>query len=244
MWAVGNGRRPLLLADNVVRVAFPHFSRIQDDRKAVERALSQYLIFLLLITGLWVAVIMVAGPSLVRWIYTEKWAAAIPAMMIYAAGLGADMIVWIMVATLNSLGLVNFTTRYILGRNLAIVAVSIPLVLLIGFNGVPIAYVSMGVLSLPFVFMGLGRGAMRRILQPAAWIILPVVVSILLGSLTLKLSLPLIPLALFSASVTCALFVVASWITAPIWLRHSILDKLSHHLSRLGFKTKWLVETK
>lgn len=240
MWAIGNGRRPLLLADNVVRVAFPHFSRIQDDRKAVERALSQYLIFLLLIAGLWVAVIVVAGPSLVRWVYTEKWAAAIPALMIYAAGLGADMIVWIMIATLNSLGLVSFTTRFILGRNLAIVAASIPLVYLLGFNGVPVAFVVIGTLSLPFIFLGLESGAMRRILRPAAWIILPVIASIILGGLTLKLPLSLIPLGLISASVTSLVFVVAGWLTSPIWLRRSLLANLHNQLSKLGLKTKWL----
>ncbi len=243
MWAISNGRRPLILVDNVVRVAFPHFSRLQDDRKAVERTLSQYLMLLLLIAGLWIAVLMIAGPMLLKWIYTEKWSPAIPGLMIYAAGIGVDMIVWIMVVTLNGLGMVNFTTRYILGRNLAIVIVSVPLVLLIGFNGIPIGYVLMGTLALPFVFLGLERGALRRILQPAAWIILPTVISIILGSLTLKLSLPLALHALLSAGATCALFAGAAWVFSPARFKQLLSNKLFGQLFRMGLKTKWPIET-
>jgi PST family polysaccharide transporter len=224
--------------DNVVRVAFPHFSRIQDDRKAVERTLSQYFVLLLLIAGLWLAVMVVAGPLLVKWIYTEKWSPAIPALIMYSAGVWADMIAWMMVVTLNGLGMVNFTTRFILGRNLAIIMVSVPLVFLIGFNGVPIAYLLMGVLALPFIFLGLERGALRRILRPAAWIVLPTMISIVLGGLTIKLPLPLIPHALLSAAVTCALFALSAWIFSPAQLRHRLLDNLSGRLFRMGFKTK------
>lgn len=242
MWAVSNGRRPLILVDNVVRVAFPHFSRIQDDREAVERTLSQYLMLLLLVAGLWVAVLMIAGPMLLRWIYTEKWSPAIPALMIYAAGIAVDMIVWVMVVTLNGLGMVSFTTRYILGRNLAIVAVSIPLVLLIGFNGVPIGYLLMGTLSLPFVFLGFERGALRRILQPTAWIILPTLTSIILGSLTLKLPLPLVLHALLSACITGVLFVVAAWIFSPARFKQELIDQSSGWLFKMGLRTKWLVK--
>lgn len=244
MWAVANGRRPLILVDNVMRVAFPHFSRIQDDRKEVERTLSQYLTYLLLVAGLWTAVMLVAGPLLVRWIYTEKWSPAVPALMLYSIVLGSDMIIWVVSVTLNSLGKVHFVTRYTLGRNVAIIGLSTLLVFLIGFNGVPLGYLIVGVLSTPFVFIGLGRATARQVLIPLMWIIVPVISSGLTGSLCLKLSLPLIPRAILTTAVLCIVYGLTCWVIAPVWLKSSLADGLSNGLSKFGVGTKWSVKTR
>jgi O-antigen/teichoic acid export membrane protein len=243
-WAVANGRRPLILVDNVMRVAFPHFSRIQHDRPEVERTLSHYLTYLLLAAGLWTSVMLVAGPLLVRWIYTEKWSPAIPALMLYVVVLGSDMIIWVVAMTLNSLGKVHFTTRYILVRNIAIIGLSTLLVFLMGFNGVPVGYLIVNVLSTPFVFIGLGQRAARRTLIPMMWIIIPVIVSGFIGIVFLKLSLPLIARALLTTAVICVAYVLTCWVVAPVWLKISLAEGLSNSLSKIGVGTKWLVKTR
>ena len=237
-WSVANGRRPLILVDNVMRVAFPHFSRIQHDRQEVERTLSHYLTYLLLAAGLWTSVMLVAGPLLVRWIYTEKWSPAVPALMLYSAALGSDMIIWVVCVTLNSLGRVHFATRYTLIRNIAIIGLSTLLVFLMGFNGAPLGYLIVGVLSTPFVFIGLGRYAGRRVLRTMMWIIIPVIVSGVTGGLFLKLSLPLIPRALLTTFAMCVVYVLASGVVAPVWLKSSLADALSDSLSKFGMGTK------
>jgi O-antigen/teichoic acid export membrane protein len=243
MWAVANGRRPLILVDNVMRVAFPHFSRIQNDREEVERTLSHYLTYLLLAAGLWTTVMLVAGPLLVRWIYTEKWSPAVPALMLYSVVIGSDMIIWVVSVALNSLGKVHFATRYTLVRNVAIIGLSILLVFQMGFNGAPLGYLIVGVLSTPFIFIGLGRGALRRVLGPMMWIIVPVIASGIIGGLLLKVSLPLIPHALLITAAICLVYVLTCWFIAPVWLKSSLADGLSNALSKTGVGTKGLVKT-
>jgi PST family polysaccharide transporter len=242
-WALANGRRPLVLVDNVMRVAFPHFSRIQNDREEVERTLSRYLTYLLLAAGLWLSVMVVAGPLLVKLIYTEKWSPAIPALMLYSIVLGSDMIIWMVSVTLNSLGKVRFATRYTLLRNLAVIGLSVVLVFFMGFNGAPVGYLIVGLISTPFVFAGLGRRAARRVLGPMIWIAIPVAVSIIVGSLFLKLPLSLILRAFSTAAVICLVFATTTAIIAPGWLKSLFAVGLADAVSRVGLGG-WLAKTK
>src|SRR5207248_493176 len=107
------GKKPLMLVDNVMRVSFPHFSRIQHDRSEVERTLVKYLTYLLFASGLWFSLLLVAGPSLIRLIYTPKWAPAVPALILFSAGVCFEVVGWVAGLSLNGLGAVSFTTRIV-----------------------------------------------------------------------------------------------------------------------------------
>ena len=241
-WATANAKRPLALVDNVMRVAFPHFSRIQDDKKAVESVLTKYLTMLLMVAGFWFSVILIAGPYMVRWIYTEKWANAIPALIVCSAIVATDSIAWATGMTLNALGNVRFVTRYLFVRHLFIILTGILLVFLIGFNGVPIASLVIGVLMTPPLFIGFDKGAFKRILIPMAWIILPVIASIIVGGLSLKLPLSLVPYALTSAIVTSVVYVLVTLIICPMWVKNLMRSEAAKYFSSFGLKAKWLVK--
>jgi O-antigen/teichoic acid export membrane protein len=226
-WASSNGKKPLMLVDNVMRVAFPHLSRIQNDRAEVERTLIRYLTYLLLPAGLWLAVLLIAGPSLVKWVYTDKWLPAVPALLMFAAALGLDVVAWVVAVSLNSLGLVNFTTRVVLVRSLATITLSIPLVLILGYNGVPAAYLLASSLSVPWLFMGLNKGSLRRVSASIIWIGIPVAVSVLISGLVVSLSLTVELRAVLAACTTSVVYVTIMFLVSPRWLRDSIMERVN-----------------
>jgi PST family polysaccharide transporter len=225
-WAVANAQRPLVLVDNVMRVAYPHFSRIQEDREEVERLLTRYLTGLLVGAGLWCALLLAGGPSLVRWIYTAKWAPAIPALLLFATALGADVILWTVGVTLNSLGDVHRTTRVLLARNLANVGLSVPLVLGVGFNGVALAYLAADALAVPWMLRGLGPGAPARLLRDVLWVVPAVAASAALGSLALQAPLGTAGHAVLSAALAGAAYLGVMWWVGPSWLKEPLRRRM------------------
>jgi O-antigen/teichoic acid export membrane protein len=182
-WAASNGRRPLMLVDNVMRVVFPHISRLQHDIREVERLLVRYLTYLLLASGLWLAAVIVAAPPVVRLVYTEKWEPGVPALTLYALALVPDVFSWTLSMALNGLGRIGHVTRVTGARNLLFIAAAFPLLFRFGFNGVPAAYLLAGVVSIPFYVAGYGKGAAGRLLKPLAWILAPVAAGVAAGLL-------------------------------------------------------------
>lgn len=227
-WASSNGRKPLILTDIIMRVAFPHFSRIQDDRAEVERILTRYLGGLLLIAGLWFSLLLIAGPSVVEVLYTKKWTPGVSALIIYAGALTFDMISWVLGVSLNGLGQVNFTTRVILCRTIGVVALSIPLVLLKGFIGVPIAYLMGSAITIPWLFMGFGKGALTRTISQVAWLAVPIFGSCGIGWLGLHLSVSTRIHALLSILLVTLTYLAISYWGSPRWVKDMLLLRLNH----------------
>jgi PST family polysaccharide transporter len=173
-WASANARKPLMIVDSVMRVAFPHFSRLQDDRAEVERMIRRYLAYLLLAAGLWCVLIAVAAPTLVPVVFTDKWSPAVPALILFAAAMAGDLVCWVLGVSLNALGLVGRVTRASVLRGLAYVGVALILVFPVGYNGVAIAALACSVVTVPYLLRGFGPGAFSRLLRPVTWVLLPV----------------------------------------------------------------------
>ena len=233
-WASSNGKKPLILVDNVMRVAFPHFSRLQDDKAEVERILLRYFTYLLLPSGLWFCVLLVAGPMLVQWIYTEKWMPGVPSLVLYSVALWFDVLSFVVVVTLNSLGFVGMTTRVMLVRTLIYIAVSIPLVLKFGFSGVPLGYILSMLVCTPWLFSGLGKGALQKLLWPSAWLCVPIGVSALVGEMLRGMPLPLKPHAIITVAITLLTYATVSWVAGPDWMKQTVVSKLTRRISVIG----------
>jgi O-antigen/teichoic acid export membrane protein len=191
-WASTNGRKPLVLVESVIRVAFPHFARIQEDRPQVERVLSRYLCALLLPSGLWFVMLLIAGTPLVRLVYTSKWVEAVPCLVIFAAAIGLDVVGWVTGVTLNSLGLINHTTRVVTIRSLCNLLLAIPLIYWFGYVGAAVAYLVAQAATVPFLFTALGPGALVRVISPLKWIAVPCLGSAAAGYLMQQVPLPLL----------------------------------------------------
>lgn len=82
-WARNFAFAPLMLSEVFGKVAFPSFSRIQEDRlllaRTVERSIRMMTLLLFPITGLMIAL----GPHLIHVIYTDKWLPALKAYYFY-----------------------------------------------------------------------------------------------------------------------------------------------------------------
>ncbi len=228
-WASSNGKKPLVLVDSVMRVAFPHFSRLQDDLVAAEQALIRYLQYLLLPAGLWFALLAGDGGPIVHAIYTAKWMPAVPALVIYAASLLLDVTGMVSGMALNGLGRVSFTTRLVLVRTLVNIAVSIPLAIWLGFNGIAISFLISSLVGVPWLLTGLGNDAAKRILLSLAWLCVPIMVSVIIGLSIASLPMTLFVKAIFTGVAIILTYGITAWACAPEMLRLKMLTGLTRY---------------
>jgi len=220
-WASSNGRKPLVLVDSAMRIAFPHFARIQEDRAEVERTATRYLTCLLLPAGLWFAILVTAGPSLVQWVYTDKWVPAVPALVLFAFALSFDVIGWVGAVMSNGLGLSQFVTRVVLAISVVKIVLSIPLMFFLGYTGVAVGYL-VSALLMPYLLNGLGPGAAWRLLRKQGWVLLPVLAGVLTGGLLAFLPLPLIGSAVLTVVGVVSVYAGVTWLRGPVWLREAV----------------------
>jgi O-antigen/teichoic acid export membrane protein len=217
-WASSNGRKPLMLVDNVMRVAFPHLARIQEDSAEVERTLTRYLTYLLCAAGLWFSLLATAGPSVVTVLYTDKWSAAVPALIMYAAVVPLEVLGWVIGIALNATGRVAFTSWIVVARTAAQIVLSVPLTLLLGFNGVPLAILVCSAALLPWILRGLGPGAPLRVMRPLVWLVFPVLAASAVGLLLRGLGLPLAMRGAVIMGAVTIVYAAATWAAGPAWL--------------------------
>jgi PST family polysaccharide transporter len=231
-WASANSKKPLILVDNVMRVAFPHFSRIQNDRAEVERTVARYLVGMLAIGTLWFVILLVAGPALVPWIYSGKWEGATATLAIYGLALAFDIISIVMAIALNALGNPGYVAKVVLVRSVLYMVLSVPLVLRIGYNGVAAAFLISQTLCIPWIFGGLGSGSLRRVMAPSAWLLLPTAFSIAIGFAGRQIALPPAAQSLFLVSLVISIYSAVAWFVGPDWLRTGIRSRIQRGTRR------------
>jgi O-antigen/teichoic acid export membrane protein len=232
-WASSNAKKPLLLVDNVARVAFPHFSRLQDDRREIERLLERYLTYLLLFSSLWFALLLIASPALIPAIYGDSWSPATSAVILFGLAVSFDVLLWVVAITLNAVGAVGFTTRVVIVRQLAFIALSLGLVPSIGLNGVPIAYLAGSVVVTPWLLRGLGGKTVKHLGRALRWITVPNAVSMAAGALVLLLPWGGALRAILTVSVLVAAFALTGYLSAPPWLKGAIRRSLNTAPARI-----------
>lgn len=218
-WAAGNGRKPLDILEYLARVSLPHFSRLQHEAREVEETLSRYLTGFLLVSGLWLVLLGIAGRDVVRLIYTERWVPAVFPLVLFAA-VGVLVSARLIVTTaLVGSGRTALIGRVAIGSAIATIVASVGLVRALGMIGVPLGQLISGAVALPFLVGGLGPGATSVVIRAAKPVVLPAAVAVMLG-----LAANSLPLDASARGVTTSLVMVASyaatvWMTGPRWLR-------------------------
>ncbi len=234
-FASSNGRKPLLLADSFIVVSFPHFSRLQDDLPEIERILVRYLTYLLLAAGIWSADLVVCGGPLVELIYGAKWRPSEGALAIFSIAMAADIILRLVSVATTAIGHVKQVWSRTALRTATQIGFAIPALYFIGFNGVPLSYLAAMTTTMPFLFTLLGRGAMKRVLMPVSWIVLPWIFSIAIGWFWMRFSMPqseLIGSHWQSILITSVGLIIIGFVYAatsfaicPLWLKQAILGR-------------------
>lgn len=252
-WASANGRKPLQMAQNVIRVSLPHFSRIQDNIDEVQDILSRYVVYFTLLGGYWVAVLFTNGQDLVTWIYTAKWLPAIPALVLYAVLLNLNALSWAVKTALSATGQVRKVMNNTVYTTVVSMVLSFSLVyglnLLddpiarLAFIGVPIAEIASLVLTTPQQVRLLGKGANRKVFGAAFWVLVPVLAASVMGKLFLMLAMPLPLRAILGTICTTVVYATFAWLLAPTWLKEGLSEAIRRKLGRARGPQKVKLQT-
>ena len=72
-WAKNFALAPLMLSESFGRVAFPAFSRIQEDREFLAKAVESSIRCMTLVMFPFTALMVALGPEIVHVVFTNKW---------------------------------------------------------------------------------------------------------------------------------------------------------------------------
>jgi O-antigen/teichoic acid export membrane protein len=212
-WAAGNGRKPLDLLEQLARVALPHFSRLHHDEHEVAETVSRYAGGFILLSGFWLVLVAVAGRDLVRFVYTDRWLPAVPALVLFA-GVGTIVAIRLVATTaLAGLGHVGLIGRVTITSAVVTVIASIALVPVLGALGVPIGQLVGALVATPWLVAGLGHNAATRLVRVAASALVPMGASVAAGVLVRMSSLDPARRGVLTASVMFIVYAAATSFT-------------------------------
>jgi O-antigen/teichoic acid export membrane protein len=129
-----------LVMDNVIKVTFPSFSRLQEDEDALKLAIEKSL-FLISIAIFPIAVGIISySPFLMQYIPKyQKWEPAMISIMFFSLGTVLSSISTPLTNFLNAIGKVKITLYFMVFWTIAIWVLTLPLINLYGYNGVAAA---------------------------------------------------------------------------------------------------------
>ena len=189
-WAQTWSQKPLrFIMDNVTRVTFPSFARLQDNPVELRRAIERTLFFITLITFPIVAGLAVFAPQLVLFIPRySKWQPALLALTLYCFNSALASVSTPLTNTLNALGRVK-TNTYLMFMWTALTWILVPsLAHRFGYNGVAYATALIALTSIiPVIIVKrlTGFSLINSFVKPAlatvAMILVALVGNILLG---------------------------------------------------------------
>lgn len=167
-WSSSNGKRPLMLVETVMRVAYPHLSRLQSDPAEAHRILSRYLRWLMVPASAWLVWGVAFAEPLTRIVYTEKWLPGVPLLQLFALGLGFDIVNWVVGVAGNALGMTGRIAWWVTVKSASALLVAIAAMPLLGALAVPAAWVVASIVS----GVGILACVSKRLeapLSPAIW---------------------------------------------------------------------------
>lgn len=187
-WAQSWSQKPLrFIMDNVTKVTFPSFSRLQDHPQELKHGIEKMLFFICFLTFPVVGGMAVLAPQLVGLIPKyDKWAVALIPLSLYCLNSALAGISTPMTSVLNALGKVK-TNTYLMIMWTALTWIITP-ILAIKFHYLGVAYAT-GIISLTsFIPVIIVRKYVKfdlnsTIIKPAAATIGMLVISLLITKL-------------------------------------------------------------
>jgi O-antigen/teichoic acid export membrane protein len=224
-WAAGNGRKPLDVLEQLARVSLPHFSRLQHDERELDVAISRYVSGFTLVSAYWFVLVAVAGRDLVRFVYTDRWLPAVPALVLFAA-VGVIVAVRAVTTTaLAGLGRTMLIGRVAVVSAVVTVIASVALVPVLGALGVPLGQLFGAAVAMPRLIAGLGNVAARGLLRATASSLGPAIASAAAGLLVRMSPLPFAERGLITAVLMTVVYVVVVWFGGPPWVRALVRER-------------------
>jgi teichuronic acid exporter len=148
-WAYTFSKIPILLMSDIFRISFPGFSRIQDNKALLSKALNKTLKYTNMFLFPAVFLLIATAEKIVHFVFTDKWQPGLPSFYIHSAGV---LVVGIANTFMNALWAchkVKVATKLMIVYTVINWATSVPLVYLLGFNGAMIGSIIVLFVSLP-----------------------------------------------------------------------------------------------
>jgi len=148
-WAQKGPRVPLSFMDAIMRVTFPTFSRIQDNRELLKRSIEKTTFYISFFIFPSLVILSFVAKDLVYLIprYT-KWAPALIPLYLYAVGYAIAAVTTPLTNAFNATGHISVTTRFMIMWTVLTWALYPPLSLRFGYTGTAIASLIVSLSSL------------------------------------------------------------------------------------------------
>lgn len=139
-WASSNANKPLSLVENVSRVSFSLFSRLQERPAEVEDVLVSQLSWIMIPVFGWIAAMACAAREMVEVVYTDKWAGAVTPLVIFSLSLPFTSIIWLAVMSLQARKRMKAVSALLVLRAMLFWAAAVLLIRVFDIAGVALAY--------------------------------------------------------------------------------------------------------
>lgn len=219
-WAQKWAYSPLrFFMDQVIKVTFPAFSRMQDDKKELSNAVSKSIFFICFLVFPSLVLLILLAPSLTQIIPKyNKWAPALTALMLICITSGFAAVTTPLTNMLSAIGKISLTFKFMIMWT-ALTWVFVPaLSLLYGVSGAGLGFALVGVSS---IFAVWKTGAFIRI-NYLKTVGKPLLGSIVMGTIVLLLR-SLLPLN-FASVIIISLVGVVSYLLILISLEPNLLS--------------------
>lgn len=139
-WASSNAGKPLTLVENVSRVSFPLFSRLQDRPAEIEEVLVRYISWIMIPVFGWIALVVCSAGEMVELVYTAKWAGAVTPLVIFSISLPFTSIIWLSVMSLQARKKMKAVSILLVLRAVLFWAMAVMLIRVLDIAGAALAY--------------------------------------------------------------------------------------------------------
>lgn len=176
-WAEGMALVPLEFIGTVNRITFPVFSRLQDDKKALTKAVESALFVTTLVIFPLIFGLMAILPAFVFYVATKQWHPALPIFYFYATASALAVVSTVFTNTLNAIGKVRTTLKLMTMWTVLTWVLSPLLAFKYGIFGPAIAYFLINLTSVITIIL------VKRVLNINLWqaMWLPSLASILMA---------------------------------------------------------------
>lgn len=234
-WAFGLAALPLAVTESVWRVTFPAFARAQQNRELlcslIERTVRLSAILFLPLSIL----LLPAAPDLVHYIYTDKWAPALPAFYLFSISLWTGPLLGSTVfSAFYATGRARFALYFTVLYGVLDWGIGIPLVLLFGFTGIAVRAVIVAYGTLPLLLIALQRIVPVRVLPQIVRPLVAAMGAAALEWLFLHILPPGLPTLACSGSIAALFYAVSM----ALWERR-LLSAVVHGVLPVRFGARF-----
>lgn len=138
-WAQGLAFLPLMVMNILIRITFPAFSRLQDNRVGLKNALERSIFLTSLLAYPLIFGIIAISPSLIEYVVTDKWKPALPLIFLFSINSFWAILSTTFTNVLNAVGKIGITLKLMVMWTILTWVISPFMAMAYGFVGVGIA---------------------------------------------------------------------------------------------------------